>query len=139
MKRKSKVVSIFACVLCIGMLFGTVAFANVGTITLYLPSSQVVAYIDNVTRSGCFSYVSTHLNSVSPTNGGVDNFTKVRSAIYTTGHTRISDTYTLNETNSNNTYMEVWEGYYNLTTVSLGYWGNNPNYAANAIIYYNGF
>lgn len=138
--KKSKIITLLIGVLSASMLCGAVACAgSVGTVSIYLAKEQKASYIDSVGRSGLYSYVSTHLNSVSPSGGGVDNYTKVQAAVFTTGHSKISDDYTLFETSSNNTYMTIWEGSLNNTTVSLGYWGNNPKLDANAIIYYNGF
>lgn len=106
----------------------TLAFCSLLSITIVASSpSYTVHMLGNtsiwfggypVTRSTNYNYVSIRVNSIHPTNSGVDNNRYVHACVKTTNEIKISDTILLTEgTGYKN--ITLYNGYLNQSEVDL--------------------
>ncbi len=134
---KKKFMSILATVFTLSILVGVNAMASDRTETIYLQKNQVWNVRASVTRSGQYSEVSARCYSVYPISG-TDNFKKIQVIARDTLGKNITKLYTLNERDSEVTFVKINEGSLNVSNVVFAFRGNDADHPANAHVYYNG-
>lgn len=139
MKNKGKKYNAWLIIFFTLLLFTIVNGAE-STITLKV--NQGGTHLES-TRTGKYSYAEARCIAVYPQGGGVDNFTKIRVKLCDTfvmceGFPPISDEYILYESAGGNTQLYFWEGYLSKKRFTFCFYGNNPELAAEAKVYYNG-
>ena len=137
---KKKLTTILSTAFMITLIAGSTTLAGTSNReTVTLSKNQVWKNASViVSRSKNNSTLEAQCYSVYPTNGGTDKFTRVQTRAYTTTGLAMTDTYTLNETNSAVTILNIKEGYLSHSPVQFKFRGNDPDYAAKADVYYYG-
>lgn len=123
------------CVIASMLIFPASAAEKRETISVY--DHQVWYQTDAVTRTANYSFGYARAYAVWPLGGGTDNFHKIQTAIQTTGRNNISDVYVLDETETSNTKISIYEGKLSYKTIVFAFRGNSPNYGASAYVSYN--
>lgn len=129
---------IFSIIFVLALLITPEALAasKSGTKTIYLPKTDDWVSID-ATRTGNSTKTETQLYAVYPPKGGKeDNYTRVKARVHFSGK-YITGEKTLYETNSDTTKFDVPDVANKILNIKFQYKRNNPNYDANAHVYYN--
>ena len=137
---KKKIVSVVSMVLLLCMVFSTNLYASeFARETITLGKNQTWNIRQVVPRTMKYSVAYTRCYAVYPLDGGSDTFTKIKAQLRTSDKsTVISNTITLYETFTDITPITIKEGYLNSSSIRFAFSGNNPDYAANADVYYYG-
>lgn len=136
---KKKIVSVVSVVLLLCMVFSTnvyVASSRRETITLL--KNQLWNERSPVTRSLKNNFAYARCYAVYPTDGGTDNFEKIRVRVRDGNGVILSDVKTLSEKAGSSEKITLKNNYLDQTQIYFVFAGNNPDYGAYADVYYDG-
>lgn len=135
-KLKKALVTLFVLFLLVGTVNTDVFAART---TIFLLDEQIPHCI-HTSRSKRYSYASVRCYAVYPPNGGIeDTYTRIRSNVINPATSfAISSTAVLYETATTNTNISIYQGYLDLSNITITFRGNDAQLAAIADVYYNG-
>lgn len=133
-KRLSMVVSAVM-IVCMVMSVNVFA-ASSGREDISLPKNQWVHR--SGIRSGRYSYVSARVHSVYPSDGGTDNYTRIKARLISSNFSQVlSDEYTLSEKATASEQLKIYEGSLNIKGLLIQFKGYNPDLSAHAVVSYD--
>lgn len=140
---KKKIISIISSVILLVMVLSLnsslTVFAEYGNDRVRVPTDCVMKIAKaNLTRTGNYSYVTVTADSVYPTDGSTDNFTKCKTKLTenkVVSPYEISEVYTLVEGTPYN--VKIKEGYLQISPFRLYFSGNDERYSAYIAYTYN--
>lgn len=107
-------------------------------VVISLPKDQAWTSRRSMTRTGNYSYVQASCDSVYPTDGGSDNFSKIQARIVDSSGTLImTKDYVVLKEGDGYQDLDIKEGYQALSPVYIQFRGNSSS-AAEAVVNYKG-
>ncbi len=139
---KKKIISIISSIILAAMILSLnnsiAAFADYGNDRVRVPTGCAMHLAKaNLTRTGNYSYVTVTADSVYPTDGSTDEFTRCRTKLTENkvSPLDISKVYTLTEGVSFN--VSIKEGWLQISPFRLYFSGNDERYSAYIAYTYN--
>lgn len=136
MKKIIKMVIVNASVLAIVLSNSIMCFAAVAEKDIFINPDQLWSadYDNTDSRSGAYSTVYARNHAVRPTSG-LDFFGTIQCQVTNGYDTVISALYTLSESASDNTSIQLREGYLDCTFVGFEFRGNSSAEAYATVSY----
>lgn len=139
---KRKIIFIISSIILAAMILSLnnsiAAFADYGNDRIRVPTGCAMHLAKaNLTRTGNYSYVTVTADSVYPTDGSTDEFTRCRTKLTENkvSPRDISDVWTLTEGISCN--VKIKEGWLQISPFRLYFSGNDERYSAYIAYTYN--
>lgn len=136
MNKKKRLTTVFVVMAMFCMMSMSVLAAT--NVVISLPKDQAWTTKRSMTRTGNYSYVQASCDSVYPTDGSTDLFSKIQARIINSSGTLImtKDYVSLKEGDGYQD-LNIKEGYLADKTVYIQFRGNT-NSAAEAVVNYQG-
>lgn len=136
MNKKKRIITVIVVMAMFCMMSMSVLAVN--NVVISLPKDQVWTPKRVVMRTGNYSYVQASCDSVYPTNGNSDNFSKIQARIVDDkGKWIMTDDYVVLPEGGGFQNLNIKEGYLNYKTVYIEFRGNT-NSEAEAVVNYDG-